>query len=92
MVAELRPHFTDDSTLERALFDTLGAVFVPCDQTSALLAGATWKAYRDAGGTRQRMIPDFMIAAHAATSADRLLARERGFYRRWFGSLEIVEP
>ena len=92
VVAELRPLFTDRSRLEAALFDKLGADFVPCDQEASYLAGETWQAYRSGGGTRRRLIPDFLIAAHAMTCADRLLTRDRGFYRRWFTRLDLVEP
>lgn len=92
VVAELRPNFRDDAALADALFTILGADYVPCDRASAMLAGATWQEYRAAGGTRQRMIPDFLIAAHAQTSADRLLSRDRGFFRRWFADLDLVEP
>lgn len=92
VVAELRPHFQSRSPLETALFETLAADFVPCDRDTALLAGETWKAYRDSGGARQQLIPDFLVAAHAKTMADCLLTRDRGFYRRWFKSLKVVEP
>ena len=92
VVAEVRPLFKDRAMLEAALFATLGADFVPCDQEASFLAGETWQAYRSAGGARQRLIPDFLIAAHAMTRADRLLTRDRGFYRRWFAGLELIEP
>lgn len=33
-----------------------------------------------------------LIGAHALTAADRLLTRNRGFYRAHFTDLEILDP
>ena len=55
-------------------------------------AGARWRLYRERGGTRERVIADFLIGAHACVSADRLLTRDRGFYRSYFGDLKILDP
>jgi len=44
------------------------------------------------GGSRTRLIVDFLIGAHARERADRLLTRDRGFYRAYFDELEIVDP
>jgi len=66
--------------------------FSALDAPTALAAGKTWRAYRKAGGTRERVIADFLIGAHAFARADRLLTRDRGFYRRYFKELQIVDP
>lgn len=89
--AELRPLFDKRAKLVSAM-QTLGAHFSPTDLEAALLAGETWLRYRQSGGPRDRLIPDFLIAAHAKTAADRLLTRDRGFYRKWFKRLELLEP
>ncbi len=59
---------------------------------AALTAGRMWSAYRRRQGTRERVIADFLIGAHALVQADRLLTRDRGFYRRYFEGLEILDP
>jgi hypothetical protein len=44
------------------------------------------------GGRRGRIVPDFLIAAHAQLHADRLLAHNRGFYRDYFAKLNLWDP
>jgi predicted nucleic acid-binding protein len=66
--------------------------FVPSSQASATLAGEMFRAYLGRGGKRGRVVPDFLIAAHAQTHGNRLLARDRGYYRDYFTQLKLWDP
>jgi predicted nucleic acid-binding protein len=66
--------------------------FIPSSQSSAILAGEMFRIYLERGGKRERVIPDFLLAAHAQTHANRLLARDRGYYRDYFKQLRVWDP
>jgi predicted nucleic acid-binding protein len=66
--------------------------FLPSTQLVAVLAGEMFRVYLDRGGKRGRVVPDFLIAAHAQHLADRLLARDRGYYRDYFKALDLWDP
>jgi len=70
----------------------LGIEFSPIQPEAAFEAGLAWKAYRARGGLKTRVAADFLIGAHALSQADRLLTRDRGFYRSCFKRLRIVDP
>jgi predicted nucleic acid-binding protein len=82
----------DDQRVAAAAFERLGVRFVTLEPGMALDAGAAWRSYRRRSRRRDRVIADFLIGAHAARAADRLLTRDRGFYATYFKGLEIVDP
>lgn len=59
---------------------------------ASFLASRAWRSYRRQGGKRARILPDFLIGAHAQLQASQLLSRDRGFYREMFPSLRVVDP
>lgn len=87
--AELSPAFASKADLEDAL-RKLGIAFEAISPASAWQAGARFRAYRDAGGPRERLIPDFLIAAHAQVQADRLAAADRGYLGTCFPNLTVL--
>ena len=89
--AETGAWFPDEQSAQSAL-STLRVSYSPLDAATALAAGPSWQSYRKAGGSRERVIADFLIGAHACAQADRLLTRDRDFYRKYFTGLEIIDP
>lgn len=90
--AEVAGQFPSDESLRKAM-SILGVEFEPPSELAATLAGRLWRRFRDAGGGRRdRLVADFLVGAHAMDRADALLTRDRGFYRRYFTGLRIIEP
>lgn len=82
----------DDFEDGRRVLEHFGVAFSPMSSASAERGGRSWRAYRRAGGPRERTIADFLIAAHAYEQADALLTRDRGFARAYFGDLTVLDP
>lgn len=98
VLAELRPVF-EPGEIDAFLSD-FELEFVASTRDSALLAGEMFSVYIDrrtsgSKSTRERatrVVADFLIGAHAMLTADRLLARDRGYYRDYFKGLTLMEP
>ena len=94
--AEASAGFADKAAF-RSQMAAFGISFSPMPETAAVRAGEIWKrARRDAikkkGSSRLAIVPDFLIGAHALECADALITRDRGFMRKWFSDLQIIDP
>lgn len=93
VVAELSRGFELIADL-RAKLDGLHIVIVPLDEESAFMGGKRFQTFRQARepGEASRILPDFLIGAHAVTLRAPLLTRDPRLYRRHFPELTLITP
>jgi predicted nucleic acid-binding protein len=89
--AEVAGFFQSPEAAVEAM-DQVGIAFDPMSRDAALAASVALRRYRRRGGARTRVIADFLVGAHAAKRADRLLTRDRGFYGSYFKGLPVLDP
>lgn len=90
VLAEITPALGADA-IDEFLHDW-NLRFVPSSAASSKLAGAMLAVHLARGGKRSRVAADFLIGAHAQLHAARLLARDRGYLRDYFGKLTVWDP
>ena len=83
---ELAPQFDDKKLLDASL-EKMDINIIPTSTDTLYKAGQLWLQYRKKQKTRERIIPDFIIGAFAMVQGSRLITRDRGFYRQYFGNL-----
>lgn len=70
----------------------IGIAYSPMTEEAALRAAECWYRFRKRSGGKERIVADFLIGGHALVHADRLLTRDRSFYRVYFKPLKLVVP
>jgi hypothetical protein len=72
------------------VLDDMGLRLHNISLSAACEAGRIFRAYREQGGPREFLIPDFLIAAHAQVDCHRLAAADRGYLRTYFPGLTLL--
>ncbi|HEY6578703.1 MAG TPA: type II toxin-antitoxin system VapC family toxin, partial [Rhizomicrobium sp.] len=88
--AEASVRFSRIEDVDAALDPALERENIPFE--AAFLAGKVFRAYRQRGGTRPSLLPDFLIGAHAAVRGYELLTRDCPRYRTYFPDLRLIAP
>jgi len=81
-----------DSAAAVDRLDRLRVGYAPSGVDTAVAAGEMFRSHLRRRGGRERVVADFLVGAHALNQADRLLTRDRGFYRDYFSGLTVVDP
>ena len=89
--AEIRSFFSSEDACRKTL-RSIHLRHSPFTEEASLLAGKLFRTYRHQGGPRKTILPDFLVAAHAATQADSLATEDRGYLRRYFPALRLLTP
>ena len=93
VIAEISRSFDTIEHVRSALND-LRIDAVELDDASAFMAGKRFLAYRRARNDDKshRVLPDFIIGAHAVTLNRPVLTRDPAIYRRYFPELTLITP
>ncbi len=89
--AELCGHFQTQRECDAFLVESRIRVD-RISREASFAASEAWRKYRRAGGQRERILPDFLVGAHATVQATCLVSRDGGFYREYFKDLRVSVP
>ena len=89
--AELAGHPAQPENLDEFL-ETLGIQVLELSRPAARLAGLAFRQYRQRGGTKTGVMPDFFIGAHAAVRGIPILTRDVSRYASYFPTVTLLHP
>lgn len=89
--SELSLTFSTVEALDKTI-DELGLAMIEFPRPALFLAGKAFVRYRRQGGTKNNVLADFFIGAHAAVSRFPLLTRDTRRYTSYFSDVKLIAP
>ncbi len=89
--AEVSLSFSTLETLDDVVA-TLRLEMREIPRPALFLAGKAYSQYRRRGGSKQQVLADFFIGAHAAIEGWPLLTRDASRFRTYFPTLDVLAP
>jgi predicted nucleic acid-binding protein len=90
VLAEIAPRFSRFEALRDALPSM--AIIEEIPFAASFLAGHAHASYRRAGGTREAILPDFLIGSHAAVTGRPLLTRDPRRIATYIPGTMLITP
>ncbi len=78
--------------------EEMGISYLPTELRAAIRAGEMQRRYNERKRKTKtldmpkRVVPDFLVGAHALLQCKGLITRDKGFFREYFKGLKIIVP
>jgi predicted nucleic acid-binding protein len=89
--AETSIRFERAEDFDQTLAD-MGITVATMPRSALFRAGKAFARYRNSGGPRAGVLPDFFIGAHAEVEQLPLLTRDVRRYRSYFPTVNLIAP
>ena len=89
--SELSLTFSSIEELDKALYG-MDLPMVEIPKPALFLASKAFLQYRRKGGTKNNVLGDFFIGAHAQAEKFKLLTRDSGRYKTYFPKIKLICP
>ncbi len=90
VLAEIAPRFSRIEAIRPVLPSMASVEEIPL--AASFLAGHAHAQYRQAGGSREAILPDFLIGAHAAVTGRPLLTRDPRRIAAYIPGAILISP
>jgi len=82
----------DEIKVNKTLYELFGAKVTDLNITIARIAAAAFLQYKNLKGTREFLIPDFLIGAHAQYYTKSILTTNPRDFQKYIPDLKVLTP